>query len=161
MYFKIYTSCLIQKPKYASNCFAKVLNKHRPIFSTPEEVITAYKENIPTSRKVIKCLKPPNMNDHQRAIYGYLAQFLKTLEHNELCKFLRFVTATDNILTDGIFVVFTKQMPRAPRSRVCVPQLEIDDTYTQYNELAEELSSILSAEDSSIKQEVLVQAEGE
>ena len=43
----------------------------------------------------------------------------------------------------AINVVFCKQTIRALRSRVCINQLELDESYMYINELAEEFTAIL------------------
>lgn len=141
---------LIQKPKYVSNCFAEVANTLRtPLFKSVEDVTSLYKGRIPTSRKVVKCLQPPEkMTEKQQVIIEFLKKIIKSLDNKDLCRFLRFITGSDNIPSDKIAVVFTKQVFRAPRSRVCISQLELDESYGQYSELAEELTKILSCEDS-------------
>ena len=53
-----------------------------------------------------------------------------------------------NDIPVAVNVVFCKQTIRAPRSRVCINQLELDESYQYINELAEEFTAILRGQNS-------------
>ena len=141
---------LIQKPRYVSNCFSEILlHLHKPLYRSTEDVVTAYKDLVPSATKVIKCIKvPETMSEQERDIHSYLVQFIKTLEFKDLSKLLRFVTGSENMPNDGITLKFVTQLSRAPFSRVCVSQLELANSYLQYSDLSEEFTAILGNEDS-------------
>lgn len=137
---------LVQKPKYITSCFADILTKNcDQLFSNVAKVINFYKEKDPSPGKVVKILSTPqNQSDKQRKVLSFLAKFIKALDKKDLQLFLRFVVGTDNMPPE-INVVFCNQRLncRSPRARVCINQLELEDSYNYYNELAEEFHSLL------------------
>ena len=87
---------------------------------------------------MIKCLHTDNdISEAQRSVVMHLHRYIKSCDKKDLSVFLKFITG-GGLMPDGkILVKFTDQAPRAPRSRTCVPQLELQDTYSCYNELSE------------------------
>ena len=79
----------------------------------------------------------------QREIFDFLLKFVKSLKRENLERFLRYVTGSDN-MPDVIHLDFVKQNFRAPRARLCSNLLELEDTYLSYNELSEEFLNILT-----------------
>ena len=144
---------LIQKPRYISNCFARVFrNYNLPVeFRSVEGLKEFYTKRIPSSKKIIKVLTCEPSNDQERCIFDHLTRYLKSLNSADLQKFLQFVTGGDIMPIDNITVTFSsEQQPRAPRARTCVPLLEISDTYISYTELAKEISHVINTRDSFI-----------
>ena len=70
-----------------------------------------------------------------------MKKHIKSLD-NKYLKLL-FVVGSNDIPV-AINVVFCKQTIRAPRSRVCINQLELDESYQYINEPAEEFIAILT-----------------
>ena len=70
---------------------------------------------------------------------------LKSLEGN-ISNFLRSVTGSDILTCSSIKVTFNtlEGLIRRPVIHTCGPMLELATTYQSYNELVDELSSILS-----------------
>ena len=144
---------LIQKPRYIANCFASVFQSRKSqSFETPDDVIQFYKQRSVSSLKVVKCLSmdEDNLNDNKRSIFSYLKRFVKSLDKKDLNLFLRFCTGGDTLPMGVITVTFDKQDFRAPRARTCVSTLSLADTYSCYNELAEEFSNALKNPDTFI-----------
>lgn len=140
---------LVQKPKYIASCFSntlsKILNKS---IGDLNALYKMYKEKDPTPSKIVKALDvQKGLDAKQQKVVTFLIKFIKSLDNKDLRLFLRFVTASDN-MSSSIKVRFCKQNMRAPRSRVCVTQLELDDTYQYFNELSEEFYSLLRNPDS-------------
>jgi len=133
---------LIQAPKYISTAFQEIFSKHK-LFSSYEVLNDTYKLKLPTPRKLTKVLKFPDvMSAQEQEISTFLINFTKSLQQDHLFKFLRFVTGSDN-LPDVLNINFTKQSYRAPVARVCANLLEVDDSYSCYNEISEEIMNIL------------------
>ena len=141
---------IIQKPRYVANCFAEIFSVstcEAPLKSD-KNLLQYYAKRIPSAKKVIKCLvTTSDMSDSERNTLNHLTRYIKSLAGTELERFLHFVTG-GNIVPDKIQVEFQLQETRAPRARTCVPQLELCNSYSCYNELAEEFSHILKAADS-------------
>lgn len=136
---------LIQKPRYMANCFSQVFCNRKHLFTTKNMLFDTYEVRTPSNRKVIKHMQPPNsMTDAQNSCYNHLTRFVRSLSKDNLYKLLQFITGGDVMPEDKILVEFTDQKPRSPRSRTCVPQLQISDTYDCYNSLAEEFLNVLN-----------------
>ena len=74
-----------------------------------------------------------------------LKKHIKSLDSKYLK--LLFVVGSNDIPV-AINVVFCKQTIRALRSRVCINQLELDESYMYINELAEKFTAILRGQNS-------------
>ena len=139
---------LLQKPKYIANAFAEVFRYCPQLqnpFPRPKELSEFYKERAPTSLTVVKALKVNDLTDIQRSVLHFLQGFIKSLNQKDLCRFLKFVTGGNIFPDHPIQVISTENIIRAPRSRTCIPQLELQDTYNCYNKLAEESTNILKS----------------
>ena len=141
---------LIQKPRYAATCISNIFKLHKSHpFTSKDKVLQFYEKGSVSCRKIVKLLKlEEECNDIQRAVFNHLTRFIKSLDKKDLLSFLRFVTGGDILPQHAIKVRFCEQVPRAPRARSCVPSLEIADTYTCYNDLAEEFVNVLKSPDS-------------
>ena len=142
---------IIQKPRYVSNCFSQEFKRYKlpSQLQSVSNLFEFYTQRKPTSKKVIKALTFDVANDQERIVQGHLCRYLKCLDLTELKKFLHYTTGGDIMPAHGINVIFVaNQLPRAPVSRICVPQLEISDSYSSYNELAQEFNHILNNKDS-------------
>ena len=139
---------LIQKPRYVANCMSTEFGRRKHPFTNKEALHEFYKEKSLSSRKVIKCLDVSPENDSQRSVVNHVHRFIKSRDKRELATFMRFITGSDIMPEINISVVFVTQLFRAPIARSCVPMLELADTYTCYNELAEEFSAVLNNQES-------------
>ena len=117
-------------------------------FPNPKELSEFYKERAPPSRRVVQALKVNDLTEIQKNVLHFLERIIKFLNQKDLCWFLKFVTGGDILPEHPIQVIFTENIIRAPRLRTCVPQLELQDTYNCYNELAEEVINTLNSSDS-------------
>ena len=136
---------LIQKPKYIINCFDMVFADHLlKRFPDVNGIFDFYKEKMPAPAKVVKKLIfSDELNEWQKQVSDFLKKYIKSLDKKDLKLFLRFVVGSDNMPVE-INVMFCKQTIPAPRSRVCINQLELDESYQYINELAEEFTAVLS-----------------
>lgn len=142
--FELANQEIIQRPRYIANAFADVFKRARShLFTNMEQLLEFYKNRQPTNRKVVKLLAANPSNDNQNDIFSHLKQFVKSLSAHDLAMFLKYVTGGDILPNDNIKVVFTEDVPRAPRARTCIPQLELQSSYNCYNELAEEFMNVL------------------
>ena len=66
---------------------------------------------------------------------------MKSLDKKDLKLFLRFMVDSDNMPV--AINVFCKHTIYAPISRLCINQLELDNSYQYINELTEEFTAIL------------------
>ena len=71
------------------------------------------------------------------------------MSNDDLLLFLRFVSGADVIMEKNIQAVFNEVKLRAPRTSTCVPQLEVNRSYNNYNKFAEECMKILRYLESS------------
>jgi len=135
---------LVQKPRYLANAITEVFNtiRNQP-FSTREKLLDFYNKKKVASRGVIKCLSVSPGTESEKEVIAHLKRFIKSLEPKELGLFLTFITGADIISETEISVVFTEDSPRMPRARTCIPQLELQNQYSCYNELAEGFFNIL------------------
>ena len=138
---------LVQKPKYVINCWTPILSalKCDPSFKTIETVTELYENKEPTAKKIIKLFKVELNTDAERQCFDHLKRFVKSLEGEQLARFLQFCTASDIIACDFISVTFTSLdgFERRPVARTCIPRIEIPTTYESYPALAEEFTNIL------------------
>lgn len=139
---------LIQKPKYVSDCWSEVLSKLKLYFPTIEDLIAFYQSHEPTNTKVVSMLQADVCSDAEREAFNHLKKYVRGLDKSKLYAFLRFVTASDIIVTDKIQVSFSgiTGAARRPVSHTCGCTLELPSTYANFCELREEFSSILSAD---------------
>ena len=131
----------IQKSKYIINCFGMVFGDHLlKKFPNVNSIFDFYKEKRPTPTKSVKKLiLLDELNERQK----HIKKYVKSLSKKDLKLFLHFVVSSDNMPVE-INVVFCKQIIRAPRSRVCINQLESHESYQYINEPAEEFAATLT-----------------
>ena len=133
---------LAQKPKYVIHCWTPIFSqlKHDPSFKTIESLNELYKSKEPTAKKIIKLLQVEPNTDAERQCLDHLKRFIKSLEGEQLARFLQFCTASDVIACDFISVTFTNLdgFQRRPGARTCLPRIEIPTTYESYPALVEE-----------------------
>lgn len=138
---------IVQKPRYIVDCLTPIFNALRahPHFQTFEALVNFYNEKKPSSKKIVKLLSASPESAAQQSSLDHLKRYVRNLEGNALGNFLQFLTGSDIIVCDSISVTFTQLdgMTRRPVAHTCGPLLELPSTYQSYNELAEELTSIL------------------
>ena len=135
---------LTQKPKYNINCFGMIFYDHLlKNFPNVASALEFFKEKSPTSTKVVrKLVFSDELNDRQKQASDFLKKCIKSLDKKDLKLLLHFVVGSDNNPVE--INVFCKQTVRAPRSRVCINQLEFDESYQYIIELAKEFTAILA-----------------
>ena len=79
---------------------------------------------------------------------SHLHRCIKSLNKKDLALFLRFVTGADIMPEFEIVVAFITCPPLVPRSRTCIPQVELHETCGHYNELAEAFENVLKSPES-------------
>jgi len=142
--FELANQEIVQKPRYIANAFATVFKRCKDLrFDTIQQLDDFYEAKRVTNRKVIKSLICDPSGELERNILSHLKRFIKSMSKDDLSLFLRFVTGGDVIIEKMIQVVFNEMKPRAPRARTCVPQPEINTSYSDYNEFAEEYMKVL------------------
>ena len=136
---------LLQKPRYVSNCFSEIFRKYKLYpFDSAANLVEFYEKKKPSVRKVIKCLNAISSKKHEIQTMDFLIKYLKSMDKNTLCMFLRFVTGGD-LLPPKINVEFVDQEPRMPRARTCGCLLMISSSYECVNELSKEFSHIFKS----------------
>ena len=69
------------------------------------------------------------------------------MSKDDLVTLLRFITASD-LAPDAIVVNFEEEILRAPSVRTCGNILNLSESYSCYNELAEEFANVLRNKES-------------
>ena len=136
-----------------ANCFQPIFSKHfheKHEFGLISSLTKFYADKaFFSNRKVIKALEhAENLTDAHTSTFNHLTRFFRTLSKESLIRFLRFATGGDILPDNSISVQFAEHIPRAPRSRTCVPMIEMSETYDCYNSLSEEFINILNNPDS-------------
>ena len=124
------------------------LIKLKVFFPTIEDLMAFYVSQEPTNAKVVNMLHAEITNDAEREAFNYLKKYVRGLEKSKLCSFLKFVTSSDIIVTNTIQVSFTAITSAARRSicHSCGCTLELPSTYSNFCELRQKFSGILSAD---------------
>ena len=142
------TQELIQKPHLMGSCWKKylMLLQSYDSFKDQSALKDFYSCLIPTSKRVIGLFDANPNDDSERECYGHLKRYVKGLNETMLKKLLRFLTGSDVVTVQKIYVQFVKQSPfeRRPIAHTCGPTVEISSTYSNLCELREEFSSILN-----------------
>ena len=143
---------IIQHPRYVGNSFRQVFKAvtNHP-FVSKDDLVEFYKKREPTNEKVIRALKVSTndtKNDAKRNVISHLHRCIKSLNKKDLALFLRFVTGADIMPEFEIVVAFITCPPLVPRSRTCIPQVELHETCGHYNELAEAFENVLKSPES-------------
>lgn len=101
--------------------------------------------------KLIDILSCSPSNANEERILGYLQQFIGSMNHDTLRKFLRFVTGSSVCLTNFIRVSFNglTGFSRRPISHTCDCMLELPATYGTYPDFVEEFEVVLSQPENS------------
>lgn len=138
---------LIQKPQYVAECWKSVIPWLCECFPQKEKLVNLYEKLCPTVSRVISCFEADETNEAERDAMKHLKRFVRGLDTAKLGKFLQFVTGSDIMLCDHIYVSFTKLdgLQRRPVAQTCTFTLEIPCTYQSFPEFREEFNSILEA----------------
>ena len=138
---------LIQKPQYVAECWKSVIPWLCECFPQKEKLDTLYEKLCPRVLRVISCFEADETNEAERDAMKHLKRFVRGLDTAKLGKFLQFVTGSDIMLCDHIYVSFTRLdgLQRRPVAHTCTFTLEIPCTYQSFPEFREEFNSILEA----------------
>ena len=138
---------LIQKPQYVAECWKSVIPWLCECFPQKEKLDNLYEKLCPTVSRVISCFEADETNEAERDAMKHLKRFVRGLDTAKLGKFLQFVTGSDIMLCDHIYVSFTRLdgLQRRPVAHTCTFTLEIPCTYQSFPEFREEFNSILEA----------------
>ncbi|XP_044170450.1 uncharacterized protein LOC122954470 [Acropora millepora] len=138
---------LIQKPQYVAECWKSVIPWLCECFPKKEKLDNLYEKLCPTVSRVISCFEADETNEAERDAMKHLKRFVRGLDTAKLGKFLQFVTGSDIMLCDHIYVSFTRLdgLQRRPVAHTCTFTLEIPCTYQSFPEFREEFNSILEA----------------
>ena len=138
---------IIQKPRYAMNCWAPILKPMTflPDFQSVVTLENLYEVKRPTAKKILKLIKSEPVTDQERQCLDHLKRYIRSLQGKSLSLFLQFITGSDIISCDTIEVAFSalEGASRRPVAHTCGPLLEIPSSYQSYNELSEEFSELL------------------
>ena len=139
---------LVQRPKYISTAWNEQLKVLKTFseFRDVKSMCTMYEAKKPTSKRVIKLLKAEPSCDMERGSLDHLKRYIKSLDDSKLAGLLKFLTGSNIITVDEIEVAFTTSVGgnRHIVAHTCGPLLELPSTFQTYNELCEEISSILA-----------------
>ena len=139
---------IIQKPRYIAACWHSIFKAVRfPSNMNPVNMSDIYKMVLPTGDKIVGLFHASPSSDQERQCMDHLKRFTKNLPDTDLQKFLRIMTGADVVTVDKIDISFSSlnSLGRRPVFRTCGPTLELPNTYTCYNELAEEFQNILNS----------------
>jgi hypothetical protein len=138
---------MIQHPKYIASAWAPIVCSLKVFreFKCISSLTSLYDLKRPTPKTVAKLFQSIPATDNERECFAHLKRFVKSLDDSMLGVFLQFVTGSNIITVDNIEVVFTEDggAGRRPFAHTCAPLLRLPSTYTCYNELSEEFSSVL------------------
>lgn len=124
-------------------------NEHRSFWEqqTAEKLYHLYKALSASPSKVIEMIQEPEeMSSAQLRVFGYLIQFVGSLNIDDLRKFLRYVTGASVCSAIPISVTFTgaSGLGRAVGAHTCSNTLSLPTTYATFPEFATEFQLILS-----------------
>lgn len=139
---------IVQRPMFIADSMREVLSPLREKLSH-SELLQLYEDLRPTAQKVIgRVVLPDGCSPVQRSVFGYLKRYIRSLEKNNLKKFLRFWTASDVLSFPELKVAFNEHMVgfyRRPIAHTCGQCLELPTTYESYIELKNEFDAILDS----------------
>lgn len=139
---------IIQQPKYALDNMSAVAGQAlRAILPTTSKVHDMYNDKKPTCAKVLKMIKAFPSTSAERQALGFLCQYIQELDEVGLRKLLRFVTGSDIICVNRIYITFTNLdgLARRPVAHTCGSVMELPRTYQSYPELREEMENVLTS----------------
>lgn len=136
---------LVQKLMFVIDCWRDIA---KPKLNLSYENLTKmYADLKPTPRKVSKLLKfPAGMTAKQKDVAHHLQRYIRELGEEQLCKFLRFCTGSNLIVSDCVTVFFTEMSDfmRRPIGRTCGMVLELSDSYESFPVFCSEFNDVLS-----------------
>lgn len=101
--------------------------------------------------KVLSMLTDVNFNNpNEERVYGYLQQYIGSMDGDELRRFVRFTTGSTVCMALKIQIIFNSMsgIARRPIAHTCTPSLELSSMYDTYLEFVHEFQAHL-LEDSS------------
>lgn len=137
---------LVQKPRYACDCWWDVLYQLKSFVTSVGALFEIYQSLYPTAAKLCKLIKADPQNSAERESLSYLKRWIKGLDENALAKFLRFSTGSDVILCEAITITFTSLAGkgRRPIFHTCGLVIELPSTYDDFCDFREEWCGIMS-----------------
>lgn len=125
---------LIQTPSYIREAWESIFIYNDTCIPNLTKLFSIYKDSLPTNKKVLKLFKDNASNDAERATFGYLRKFVKSLNESDLKTFLRFLTGADVLCPTAlknIEIMYTKVdgVGRTIVAHTCGPMLELPITY--------------------------------
>ena len=96
--------------------------------------------------KVVSILNSVPCNANEERVFEYLQQFVGSMNHDNIRRFLRFTTGSSVCLTSKINVTFNtlSGFARRPISHTCDNSLELSSTYLTYPIFVDEFEAVLS-----------------
>ena len=122
---------LLQAPKYIRDAWATVFANH-PQFDSVEALTEVILRSQPSVKKVWEMLKYECNNNAERETIEYLKKFIRGLDYEKLCRFLKFATGADNICVSEITINFSPLdgFLRRPIAHICGCVIEMPCSYT-------------------------------
>ena len=139
---------LIQESNYIIESWVGPFKRLRncPEFESVEKVEELYGNARPSTKKVLDLFLACPVTNAERDALAYLKRYIRGLNQEKLCAFLRFCTGASAICVSNIEVMFTRLDGVARRliAHTCGPIVELPCTYTSFPQFREELNNILS-----------------
>ena len=113
------------------------------------EFVQLYKELSVSVSKVLDMIQePPFQNAAESCTFGYLVQFIGSMNMDELSSFLRFVSGSPVCSPRKVSVIFCSvgEFARRPVSHTCTATLELPTSYNRYLEFSDEFWAVLQNE---------------
>ena len=122
--------------------------KHRPFWQSmsDDEFRLLCDSLMANPEKILEKLEEPVFrHSNEGRVFSYLQQYIGEMKLEEAKRFLRFVTGSSVLSSDGISVCFNalEGAGRRPISHTCSNKLELPYTYGTFLEFAEEFTALL------------------
>ncbi|KAK1172507.1 hypothetical protein AOXY_G5102 [Acipenser oxyrinchus oxyrinchus] len=149
---------LVIKPMFL-NCFIRqaIPESHMRAFWSQLDtdlISYLYWQEMPTADRVLQCITTSenDLKPEEEVAYYYLRDFIKSVDQDEMSKFLHFVTGSPLLPNDGITIVFNRLCGslRRPIAHTCSNTLEIPVSYASVQDFKREMKSILNSENAFI-----------
>ncbi|XP_034530350.1 uncharacterized protein LOC117805870 [Notolabrus celidotus] len=137
---------LVQKPMYVIDCWKDVIQPN--ITLDHIELVKMYNSLRPTPKKVQGLLHfPVMMTAKQREVENHLKRYIRELDDEKLCKFLRFTTGSDVITCNRIEILFTNMstFTRRPIGHTCGRVLELAECYENFPDFRSEFNAVFDS----------------
>lgn len=111
------------------------------------DFFSIYRAMQVSTEKVLRMIDKVTLNNSgQKRVFGFLQQYIGNMRHDELRRFLRFVTGSAVCSSRAIGITFNNVdgLARRPIGHTCPHILELSTSYKSCQEFANEFSCILS-----------------